>query len=132
MNAADHIDSFIDRDKLEKQKAIAISILQNAQTVISAIKEMPKTGKRGRNIFIKTYNRRPDNKRKRRKIIARVAISTAISAMQIRAIASTPRRRYQADGIAAGRTAVIGEFFNEAEIIRPEDFNNLKPKLGKF
>jgi len=56
--------------------------------------QMPKTDKQGRNIFIKTYKRRPQNKKKRAAVMAKIAVATAVGAMNTMRIISQPIPKY--------------------------------------
>ena len=76
--------------KDEKRIAIIENVFATVEGITSALKDMPRTGKQGRNIFIKTYNRKPGNKRKRAIVVARTALAAAFGAMHALAIVSTP------------------------------------------
>lgn len=78
------------RIKIEKSLAIAARAMSAAETITDVLKGMPKTGKQGRNIFIKTYNRRPGNKRKRALILARAGIHSMFASLEIARIISMP------------------------------------------
>lgn len=74
---------------MSKQLEIAQQVMNTATVITDLAKQLPKTGKR-RNIFIKTYNRRPQNKKKRGAIIAQMALTSVMGAMQVARIASQP------------------------------------------
>ena len=75
---------------MNKQIAIVESMINSVAIISAQIKRIPKTDKRMRNIFVKSYNRRPMNKQKRANAIACITIQSAISAAQISTIISTP------------------------------------------
>ena len=77
---------------MSKQAAIAEVVMNQAQVIINISKTLPNTSKR-RNIFKKTYDRRPNNKSKRALAFVQMAITSAMSAAQIGIIAGqrTPK-----------------------------------------
>lgn len=83
--------------KIEKQLAIIEAVMHTANMVIDQVKKLPK-GKHRKNVFIKSYNRRPGNKRKRARIISGIAMSQYMGAAQIIRIASTPTPKYKSGG----------------------------------
>ncbi len=74
----------------EKRVQIFNAIIYAAESISLIYKDYPVTGKKKRNVFIKKYNRRPMNKRKRNLIFAKAAMQQAISAMQISKIIQQP------------------------------------------
>ena len=76
-------------DNQEKKAAIIQMTIANAKRIVDNIATIPKTGK-GRNIFIKKYNRRPQTKKKVKMAIVNISISTVTNAMQLAQILSTP------------------------------------------
>lgn len=77
-----------------KELSIASTVVDSAHRTIELLKQIPKTGKAGRNIFIKSYNRRPQNKKKTRLLMFKVALNTFMTANQILIIQATPMPRY--------------------------------------
>lgn len=74
------------------------------------INELPRTGKRNRNIFRKTYNRRPGNKQKRAFVMAKMGLSAVMGASQVHLITSQPIPKYYPEGsIGKGGLATVGE-----------------------
>src|SRR5436190_11654809 len=67
----------------DKHFMLAQTLINTALSVIDFVKMLPKTGKHKRNIFIKTYNRRPMNKKKRAVIMAQIAMATATGAINV-------------------------------------------------
>lgn len=91
---------------------IAVTVSELARHISGIMAEMPKTGKAGRNIFIKSYNRRPRNKQKRNKIIVQAAIRSAIGASQIAVIQSQPTPRFPSGTpaiVGSGRPEIVGK-----------------------
>lgn len=79
---------------LAKKQEMAEVVINAAIHVVNSVREMPQTGKHKRNIFIKTYNRRPRNKQKRAMAFANIAIHMAISRQQLLRINSQPIAKY--------------------------------------
>lgn len=80
--------------KLEKAKAIAASVMATASAITGIARKLPKTNKANRNIFIKTYNRRPGNKITRKMLYAQIALTLYMSRAQIQAVISQPIPKY--------------------------------------
>jgi hypothetical protein len=83
---------------MNKQLEIFQNTIHTANNVSDALKQMPKTGKRGRNIFLKSYNRRPMNKKKRAQAMFNVAWHVYFGAIQNAIIISTPMLKYPKGG----------------------------------
>lgn len=81
---------FMNISAMNKSASILESVIRTANAINEASKELPQTGKIGRNIFIKSYNRRPRNKQKRAAGMAKIIISAAIGVAQIHLIQSAP------------------------------------------
>lgn len=64
-------------------------VKNTAEAVAKHLKDMPKTGKR-RNIFIKTYNRRPQSRKKANNVLALVSMTQMMGAAQLMSIMSQP------------------------------------------
>ncbi len=94
-------------NKIEKQIEIAQTIKHAALNITSISATIPNTGK-NKNIFIKAYNRRPQNKKKTAQAFGKMALSSLFSAIQISTIKDTPTPKYKGGGI----------MFNEADINR--------------
>ena len=75
--------------KRVKLEAIANNIKEAANSIAEALKELPK-GKAYKNVFVKTYNRRPMLKQKTKAAKYKIAINTAYYVIQHRVIASQP------------------------------------------
>lgn len=82
----------------QKRLAIFESVVNTATAVSGFAKQLPNTGKR-RNIFVKSYNRRPNNKRKRALLLAQIAWSAHMGAVQIAIVASQPILKYVKEGV---------------------------------
>lgn len=100
-----------------KSKAIAIfnSVVTTAESITTALKHMPRTGKRNRNIFIKTYNRRPKNKFKRDGVLTSTQAVAIIGACQLCIIMSQPVRKENSPEPQGG---MIVEMNSRAEIYK--------------
>ena len=70
------------------------SIQVTASSVVNIARQLPKTGKKHRNIFIKVYNRKPGNKKKRAAGMLNMAISSVMGAASIARIVSQPMPKY--------------------------------------
>lgn len=93
-------------DQNSKQAKVLTTVLNTCSSVVNAMNSMPDTSKK-RNIFIKSYNRRPQNKKKRRMAIFEVAMSSYIGATQIAITASQPIPK--SPNIPASGMAVVGD-----------------------
>jgi len=85
--------------KYSKAIAIAESVTETATGIVRELKKLPK-GKHKRNVFIKTYNRRPGNKRKRAIVMMNSSMSAMMGAMQVAMIMQTPIPKLKPGGIA--------------------------------
>ena len=74
--------------KLEKAKQIFAAVTHTAGQITEGVKELPRTGKKRRNVFVKAYNRRPRNKQKRAQASFKIAMAAMIGAAQIYMVAS--------------------------------------------
>lgn len=83
---------------IDKKLAILQSVMQTADSITNTLKDMPHTGKKGRNVFVKACNRRPQNKKKRDMVIIRVALSACFGATDLSKIIQTPIPRYPSGG----------------------------------
>jgi hypothetical protein len=83
----------------EKQLTLAYSVLKTAGSLVELVKKLPITGKVKRNVFIKSYNRRPMNKQKRRLVLSQMAFSAFMGAIDIASIQSKPIPKFKAGGI---------------------------------
>lgn len=79
----------------EKKLAMFEVVSHTANGITTIFKTMPRTGKKRRNIFVKSYNRRPQNKKKRALIMAQAAMTAVLGAMQLHAVMVRPIQRYQ-------------------------------------
>jgi len=99
---------------IEKQMAIANAIIDAAMSVVSFAKDISKltpTNKR-RNVFVKSYNRRPANKKKRAVLTAQSAINVAMASDRIRAMLSQPQPKKE---FLSGGIAVVGDIPHGAD-----------------
>ncbi len=78
---------------LLKRIEIAQAVMHGATSVADYAKQLPK-GEHHKNVFVKTYNRRPMNKGKRAKAMMGMAMSCAISAMRVATIMQQPIPRF--------------------------------------
>lgn len=79
---------------LEKKKVIAETILNSAEILVAQAKRLPNTSKHRRNIFTKSYNRRPQNKQKRLVIMAQMCIDASITSVEILRMTQTPATKF--------------------------------------
>ena len=82
----------------DKKVAIIENIVHAASKNIELLKELPKTGKM-RNIFIKSYNRRPQSKKKRGLVLMKIATNSYFSAIRQAVIISQPIPKYKKGGL---------------------------------
>lgn len=75
---------------IDKKLAIMQLTVQTAANITNTLKDMPHTGKKGRNVFVKAYNRRPQNKKKRAMVMIRVALSACFGVASLYRIIKTP------------------------------------------
>lgn len=89
---------YVNSERLRHQtdKAIVLleSVLNTAEMINRAVKMLPRTQKHGRNIFTKTYNRRPMNKQKRALGFMHIGIAAALGTVRAISIASMPIPKY--------------------------------------
>jgi hypothetical protein len=83
----------MNQHQTEKGLAIIRNAVETEKGITHSLKQLPQTGKK-RNVFIKNYNRRPLNKRKRKQVMALVAFKIMMSAVTHATILSTPIPRY--------------------------------------
>lgn len=109
------MQELIAKHKKEKSLAINEIIVNLAKTVVNITKTLPKDGKR--NPFVKSYNRRPRNKKKRLLATAQVAINTRLAQSQAYIVASQPIPKFQKGSPGrSGSIAVIGK--NNTEVLQ--------------
>lgn len=104
-------------DTINKKDRILEVVAHTTEALRAAMKTIPDTGKYRRNVFIKNYNRRPQNKYKSAKGFAAILIIGAMGASKILQIISQPIPR--AHGIADGGLAIVGECKEEI-IVSPD------------
>lgn len=78
-----------------KESQIIECAAGTTNTLIGYAKQIPNTGKRDRNIFIKSYNRRPGNKMKALKATLAMVSTTFMGAIQLAMIAAQPLPKYK-------------------------------------
>lgn len=76
-----------------KRLEVLLTVIDAADSICKQLKQLPRTGKKRRNIFIKSYNRRPNNKRKRAAGYMGIMMTSIISAMQVKQILQQPIRK---------------------------------------
>lgn len=89
------MDSSIIDARAAKTKQMFEVTAHTAWNINKVLKDMPRTGKKRRNIFIKSYKRRPQNKKKRALVLARVAMTTFFGSMQMLTVMQTPIPKYK-------------------------------------
>lgn len=80
--------------KAKKALALAETIIAGAEFISGQIQQLPKS-KHRRNIFLKSYHRRPMAKKRTARIMANIAIGSAITATQAEIITSQPIPRFK-------------------------------------
>jgi len=99
--------------KLNKSIAIINAIKEAADTITRHAKDLPKD-KFHKNVFIKSYNRRPRNQQKRARAINGMAIAKAKGISQIRIITTQPLPKFKGGGV----TGLIDNHEKEEIIMR--------------
>lgn len=82
----------MESDRL-KRLEILLTVIDAADSICKQLKQIPRTDKKRRNIFIKSYNRRPNNKRKRAASYIGIMMTSIISATQVKQILQQPIRK---------------------------------------
>lgn len=82
------------------------AVTNTAASIQQAVKQLPASGKR-RNIFLKSYNRRPNGKAKRAKIYLDILHLTLMGKARLQMIAAQLIPKYEIGGSQRGKTAEI-------------------------
>lgn len=82
------------QQRMERSLAIAEAITSTARVISQHALNLPRTGKK-RNVFIKSYNRRPNNKKRSAIIVAKMIATTYFGALDILKIQSMPIPKFK-------------------------------------
>lgn len=81
-------------NNFEKSAAIAQTVIETAGIVTNQLKNLP-VPKRKRNVFVKSYSRRPMNRNKTASTILQISCTLQMSAFHMAIIQATPIPKYK-------------------------------------
>jgi hypothetical protein len=82
------------QQRMERQLAIAEAITSTARVLGEHALNLPRKGKK-RNIFIKSYNRRPNSKKKSAVIVTKMIANIYFGALDVLRIQQTPIPKFK-------------------------------------
>lgn len=100
--------------KTQRAIEIAETATHTASSIAKSLRQLPKTGKR-RNIFSKTYNRRPMKKIKTAAVMLNTAFAAFMGAAQISRIIETPIPKFP-QGARFNEGGIVGHSGKEVVI----------------